>query len=180
AWYLPEERQLTTKEQMLDEICSLLGGRAAEELFLGTVCTGALNDLERVSKQAYAIVSYYGMSDKLSNVSYYDSTGSSDYSFKQPYSEQTAELIDKEVKTLIDEQYERAKKILSEQAEGHNKLADLLVEREVIFADDLEQIFGKRAWTSRTEELFQENKKLNEPQLPSEEAEKAEEKVVEE
>ncbi|MBO5768669.1 MAG: ATP-dependent zinc metalloprotease FtsH, partial [Bacteroidales bacterium] len=180
AWYLPEERQLTTKEQMLDEICSLLGGRAAEELFLGTVCTGALNDLERVSKQAYAIVSYYGMSDKLSNVSYYDSTGSSDYSFKQPYSEQTAELIDKEVKTLIDEQYERAKKILSEQAEGHNKLADLLVEREVIFADDLEQIFGKRAWTSRTEELFQENKKLNEPQLPSEETEKAEEKVVEE
>ncbi|MBO5819295.1 MAG: ATP-dependent zinc metalloprotease FtsH, partial [Bacteroidales bacterium] len=171
AWYLPEERQLTTKEQMLDEICSLLGGRAAEELFLGTVCTGALNDLERVSKQAYAIVSYYGMSDKLSNVSYYDSTGSSDYSFKQPYSEQTAELIDKEVKTLIDEQYERAKKILSEQAEGHNKLADLLVEREVIFADDLEQIFGKRAWTSRTEELFQENKKLNEPQLPSEETE---------
>lgn len=162
AWYLPEERQLTTKEQMLDEICSLLGGRAAEELFLGTVCTGALNDLERVSKYAYAIVTYYGMSDKLANLSYYDSTGSSDFSFKQPYSEQTAQLIDQEVKQLIDEQYERAKRILSEQAEGHNKLAELLVEREVIFADDLEQIFGKRIWTSRTEELFQENKKLNE------------------
>lgn len=160
AWYLPEERQLTTKEQMLDEICSLLGGRAAEELFLGTVCTGALNDLERVSKHAYAIVTYYGMSDKLSNVSYYDSTGSSDFSFKQPYSEQTAQLIDQEVKALIDSQYERAKAILKENAAGHNQLADLLVEREVIFADDLEHIFGKRTWTSRTEELFQENKKL--------------------
>ncbi len=161
AWYLPEERQLTTKEQMLDEICSLLGGRAAEELFLGTVCTGALNDLERVSKQAYAIVTYYGMSDKLSNLSYYDSTGNSEFAFRQPYSEETAQLIDKEVKALIDEQYERAKRILREQADGHRQLADLLVEREVIFADDLEKIFGKRTWTSRTEELYQENKKLN-------------------
>ena len=175
AWYLPEERQLTTKEQMLDEICSLLGGRAAEELFLGTVCTGALNDLERVSKQAYAIVTYYGMSDKLSNLSYYDSTGNSEFAFRQPYSEETAQLIDKEVKALIDEQYERAKRILREHADGHHQLADLLVEREVIFADDLEKIFGKRTWTSRTEELYQENKKLNGEQQQNEQPQNNEE-----
>ena len=162
AWYLPEERQLTTLEQMLDEICSTLGGRAAEELFLGRISTGALNDLERVSKQAYAIIAYSGMGESFRNVSYYDSTGASEYSFQKPFSEKTAEQIDKEVNDLIDAQYERAKKILLEHAEGHRQLAERLVEREVIFADDLEDIFGKRQWMSRTEELFQENRKLQE------------------
>jgi len=162
AWYLPEERQLTTKEQMLDEICSLLGGRAAEELFLGNVSTGALNDLERVTKQAYAIIVYYGMSESLSNISYFDSTGNTEYSFSKPYSEKTAELIDKEVKILVSEQYDRAKRILSEYSKGHNALADMLVEREVIFAEDLEKIFGKRQWTSRTEEILEAQKKVDE------------------
>ena len=157
AWYLPEERQLTTKEQMLDEICATLGGRAAEEVFFGEISTGALNDLERVTKQAYAIISYYGMSDKLSNVSYYDSSGSFDFGFSKPYSDNTAELIDREVKMLIEEQYNRAKDILRENAKGHNDLATLLVEREVIFAEDLEKIFGKRPWTSRAEELIKES-----------------------
>jgi len=159
AWYLPEERQLTTKEQMLDEMCSALGGRAAEELFLGRISTGALNDLERVTKQAYAIIVYYGMSDSLSNVSYFDSSGASEYSFSKPYSDKTAETIDKEVKAIIAEQYERAKAILSEHSQGHNALADLLVEREVIFAEDLEKVFGKRKWTSRTEEIIEAQKK---------------------
>ena len=159
AWYLPEERQLTTKEQMLDEMCSTLGGRAAEELFLGNISTGALNDLERVTKQAYAITVYYGMSESLSNISYFDSSGASEYSFSKPYSDTTAEAIDKEVKTIIAQQYERAKRILSEYSKGHNTLADLLVEREVIFAEDLERVFGKRQWTSRTEEIIEAQKK---------------------
>ena len=161
AWYLPEERQLTTKEQMLDEMCSTLGGRAAEELFIGKVSTGALNDLERVTKQAYAITVYYGMSDRLTNLSYFDSSGSNEFSFTKPYSEKTAEKIDDEVKELVNEQYQRAKKILMEYAEGHNKLADLLVDREVIFAEDLEKIFGKRPWTSRTEEIIEEQRKID-------------------
>ena len=155
AWYLPEERQLITKENLLDKMCSLLGGRAAEELVLGTIGTGAINDLERSTKQAYAMVAYYGMSDKLTNLCYYDSQA--DYSFTKPYSEETAKLIDDEVKTLINSQYERAKQVLRENAEGHRKLAELLVEREVIFADDLERIFGKRKWESRNEELMREN-----------------------
>ncbi len=162
AWYLPEERQLTTKEQMLDEMCSTLGGRAAEELFLGHVSTGALNDLERVTKQAWAIIVYYGMSDSLNNISYFDSSGTNEFSFTKPYSERTAEKIDEEVKTLVNEQYERAKRILSEHAASHNELADLLVEREVIFAEDLERIFGKRPWTSRTQEILDEQKRLEE------------------
>ena len=157
AWYLPEERQLITKEQMLDEMCSLLGGRAAEELFLGHISTGALNDLERVAKQAYAIVSYYGMSDELANVSFFDSTGAYEYGFTKPYSDKTAELIDREAKALIDGQYRRAKELLTAHMEGHHRLADLLVEREVIFADDLETVFGKRPWTSRTQELMEIN-----------------------
>jgi cell division protease FtsH len=161
AWYLPEERQLTTKEQMLDEMCSTLGGRAAEELFLGHISTGALNDLERVTKQAYAIIVYYGMSDSLSNISYFDSSGTSEYSFSKPYSEKTAEAIDKEVKILVTEQYERAKQILSEYSKGHSTLADMLVEREVIFAEDLEKVFGKRQWTSRTEEILEAQKKID-------------------
>jgi ATP-dependent Zn proteases len=161
AWYLPEERQLTTKEQMLDEMCSTLGGRAAEELFLGNISTGALNDLERVTKQAYAIVVYYGMSESLNNISYFDSSGSSEFSFSKPYSEKTAEAIDREVKALVSEQYDRAKRILSEYSKGHNQLADMLVEREVIFAEDLENVFGKRQWTSRTEEIIEAQKKID-------------------
>ncbi|MDP4276899.1 MAG: ATP-dependent zinc metalloprotease FtsH [Bacteroidota bacterium] len=161
AWYLPEERQLTTKEQMLDEMCSALGGRAAEELFLGHVSTGALNDLERVSKQAWAIVVYYGMSESLDNISYFDSSGSNEFSFTKPYSEKTAEKIDGEVKKMVNEQYARAKRILAEYAAKHNELADLLVEREVIFAEDLERIFGKRPWTSRTQEILDEQKRID-------------------
>ena len=162
AWYLPEERQLTTREQMLDEMCSTLGGRAAEELFIGKVSSGALNDLERVTKQAYAMVAYFGMSDKLNNLSYFDSSGGSEFSFSKPYSEKTAELIDKEVKALVDEQYLRAKKILSENKDGHQQLANILVEREVIFSEDMEQIFGKRKWTSRMEELMESQKQQDE------------------
>lgn len=175
AWYLPEERQITTKEQMLDEMCALLGGRAAEEVFIGHISSGALNDLERVTKQAYAMISYMGMSQKLPNLSYYDSTGQS-YGFTKPYSEDTALLIDQEVQIMIEEQYVRAKKLLREHTEGHNKLADLLLEREVIFADDLKEIFGKRQWISRSEEIIKEAEKLQETIAGEEkEADKSEE-----
>ena len=152
AWYLPEERVLQTKEAMLDEMCSLLGGRAAEELFIGSISTGAMNDLERTTKQAYGMVAYAGMSDKLPNLCYYNNN---EYSFQRPYSETTAKIMDDEVLKMVNEQYERAKQILTEHKEGHAKLAQLLVEREVIFADDVEQIFGKRPWTSRAEELIE-------------------------
>ncbi|HJB72686.1 MAG TPA: ATP-dependent zinc metalloprotease FtsH [Candidatus Barnesiella merdigallinarum] len=155
AWYLPEERQITTREQMLDEMCATLGGRAAEEVFLGRISTGASNDLERVTKQAYAMVVYFGMSEQLPNLSYYDSTGQ-EYGFTKPYSEETAKLIDKEVSRIVNEQYERAKSILLENAEKHAKLAEVLITREVIFAEDVEQIFGKRPWISRTEEILQD------------------------
>ncbi len=154
AWYLPEERTITTREQMLDEVCSLLGGRAAEELFIGHISSGALNDLERVTKRIYGMVAYLGMSDKLSNVCYYDAQN--DYSFTKPYSDRTAELIDAEVQRLINEQYNRAKAILSENAAKHNQLADLLVEREVIFTEDVERIFGARPWKSRADVLMEE------------------------
>ncbi len=160
AWYLPEERQLTIKEHMLDEMCSTLGGRAAEEIFLHQTSTGALNDLERVTKRAYAMVAYYGMSEKLPNISYYDSSGS-EYGFTKPYSESTAEMIDTEAKEIVAVEYERAKKILLENAEGHNILAELLLEKEVIFAEDLEKIFGKRPWESRSDELMRLNEKTN-------------------
>ena len=155
AWYLPEERQITTKEQMLDEMCALLGGRAAEEVFVGKISSGAMNDLERVTKQAYAMISFMGMSDKLSNLSYYDSTGQS-YGFTKPYSDETALLIDKEVQALINSQYERAKQLLKENTEGHGKLADILIEKEVIYGDDLKIIFGERPWVSRSEEILNE------------------------
>lgn len=158
AWYLPEERQLTTKEQMLDEMCALLGGRAAEEVCYGKVSTGALNDLERATKMAYAMVVYYGMSDKLKNVSFYDST-QADYSFTKPYSDKTAEIIDQEMQSIVTEQYERAKAIIAANREKHQALADLLVENEVIFTEDVERIFGKRPWISRMDELMNENKK---------------------
>ncbi len=161
AWYLPEERQLTTKEQLLDEMCSLLGGRAAEEVCFSTISTGALNDLERATKMAYSMVVYYGMSEKLSNISYFDSSRG-DYSFTKPYSEKTAELIDKEVKAIVDEQYNRAIELITRHREQHKELADLLVEKEVIFADDVERIFGKRPWISRQDELSKENKKEEE------------------
>ncbi|MCH4896977.1 ATP-dependent zinc metalloprotease FtsH [Marinilabiliaceae bacterium JC040] len=146
AWYMPQERQITTKEQMLDEMCATLGGRVAEEIIFGKISTGAQNDLEKVTKSAYAMISIYGMSNLVGNVSYYDSTGQSDYSFSKPYSEKTAELIDSESKKLIDNQYDRAREILLEHADGHKKLAELLLEREVIFSEDLEEIFGKRQW----------------------------------
>ncbi|MBO7118845.1 MAG: ATP-dependent zinc metalloprotease FtsH [Bacteroidaceae bacterium] len=151
AWYLPEERQITTREQMLDEMCATLGGRAAEELFCGHISSGAMNDLERVTKQAYSMITYMGMSDKLPNLCYYDNQ---EYGFQRPYSEATAQLIDEETKAMIAEQYARAKDILNKNAEGHAALAELLIEREVIFAEDVERIFGPRPWTSRTEELM--------------------------
>lgn len=156
AWYLPEERQITPEQALLDEICSLLGGRAAEDLFLGCVSTGALNDLERASKQAYAIVAYYGMSKSLPNVSYYDSTGQ-DYMFARPYSEDRARMIDAEVTRVLSEQYERAKQILKEYEGGHHQLRDLLLTREVIFTEDVEHIFGKRKWASRADEIIKAN-----------------------
>ncbi len=146
AWYLPEERSITTKEQLLDEMCSTLGGRAAEEMVFGKVSSGAQNDLERVTKQAYAMVSIFGMSEKVGTVSYYDSSGQSDYAFTKPYSEKTAELIDSESKLIIDQQYQRALATLRKSSGGHKKLAELLLEREVIFSEDLEHIFGKRPW----------------------------------
>ena len=176
AWYLPEERQITTKEQMLDEMCATLGGRAAEELFTGHISTGAMNDLERVTKQSYGMIAYAGMSEKLPNLCYYNNE---EYSFNKPYSDRTAELIDEEVKRMIHEQYERAKAILSEHKEGHNRLAQLLMDKEVIFAEDVEEIFGKRPWASRSEEIMNtdnskkelENKEENTaPMLENEEA----------
>ena len=159
AWYLPEERQITTREQMLDEICALLGGRVAEELFTGHISSGAMNDLERVTKQAYAMIAYMGMGENLPNLCYYNNE---EYNFQRPYSEATAKLIDEEVKHMIAVQYERAKKILSENSEKHAQLAQLLFEREVIFADDVEKIFGPRPWTSRTEEILSSAKKNEE------------------
>ena len=159
AWYLPEERQLTNKDHIMDNLCSLLGGRAAEEVFLQQTSTGALNDLERATKQAYAMVAYYGMSDKLKNLSYYDSTGRYDMGFAKPYSEKTAEVIDSETSAIIAEQMARAKKILEENAEGHNKLAELLIEKEVITSDDVEAILGPRPWVSRTDEIIAANEK---------------------
>lgn len=161
AWYLPEERQLTERDHLLDEMCSTLGGRAAEEIFLNQISTGAINDLERVTKRAYAMVAYFGMSDKLPNLSYYDSTGAHEYSFTKPYSEKTAELIDAEAKRIVAEQYERAKEILRKHADGHRKLADLLLVREVIFAEDLEEVFGPRPWASRHDELMLQNESDN-------------------
>ena len=154
AWYLPEERQITTKEQMLDEMCSLLGGRAAEELFTGHISTGAMNDLERATKSAFGMVAYAGMSDRLPNICYYNND---EYQFQRPYSETTAKTIDDEVLKIINDEYARAKAILKEHSEGHNELAELLIKREVIFAEDVERIFGKRPWVSRSEEIIEDN-----------------------
>jgi cell division protease FtsH len=161
AWYMPEERQITTYQQMQDEMCATLGGRAAEELFLGRISTGASNDLERVTKQAYAMVVYYGMSERLPNLNYYDASGQ-DWGFHKPYSDETARQIDEEIKRIINEQYDRAKAILLEHKDQHKSLTDVLLDREVIYADDLEKIFGKRQWLSRSQEIL-EQQALNNP-----------------
>ncbi len=171
AWYLPEERVLQTKQAMLDEMCSLLGGRAAEELFVGQISTGAMNDLERTTKQAYGMVAYAGMSDKLPNLCYYSN---SEYQFQRPYSETTAKIMDDEVLKMINEQYERAKQILTEHADGHAKLAQLLVEREVIFAEDVENIFGPRPWQSRAEELLEAQMRADAERMAEERAKELE------
>ncbi len=154
AWYMPEERQISTKEEILDEICATLGGRAAEELFTGRISTGAMNDLEKVTKRAYGMIAYAGMGEKLPNLCYYDNQ---EYQFNKPYSDKTAETIDEEVRALIAGEYERAKKVLLKHKDGHAQLAQRLIEKEVIFAEDLEEIFGKRPWTSRTDEILATN-----------------------
>ena len=172
AWYLPEERQITTQEHLLDEMAATLGGRASEELNFGHLSTGALNDLERVTKQAYAMVAYYGMSEKVGTISYYDSTGQSDMAFTKPYSEQTAQSIDNEVKALIERAYEMAKQVLIEHKAGMTELAELLLEREVVFTEDVERIFGKRK-----KDILREQKEA-EAKLAKEAEPKAEEPLV--
>jgi cell division protease FtsH len=160
AWYVPEERQITTYEQMQDEMCATLGGRAAEDTVIGKISTGAANDLERVTKQTYAMVVYYGMSNRLPNLNYYDSSGQ-DWGFTKPYSDDTANLIDEEVKRIINEQYSRAKAVLTEYSAQHRTLMELLLEKEVIFADDMEKIFGKRKWRSRSQEILAQQELAN-------------------
>jgi cell division protease FtsH len=157
AWYMPEERQITTTEQITDEICAALGGRAAEEIVFGQISTGALSDLEKITKQAYAMVSIFGLNDKIGNISYYDSSGGQDFNFNKPYSEKTAEIIDEEVKKLIDLAYKRTKDLLMAHREELNKLATQLLEKEVIFREDLETIFGKRPWDEKTYEPISAN-----------------------
>ena len=176
AWYLPEERQITTKEQMLDEMCSLLGGRAAEELFTGHISTGAMNDLERATKSAYGMIAYAGMSEKLPNICYYNNN---EYGFQKPYSETTARIMDEEVLKMINDQYARAKQILTEHAEGHNQLAELLISREVIFTEDVERIFGKRPWVSRSQEIIEENQRIMAEDMAAKAAKEKEEKEKE-
>ena len=160
AWYLPEERQLVTKAQMLDEMCSLIGGRVAEEIINGQPSTGALNDLERLTKMAYGMVTYYGMSEKVGNISYYDSNGARAYDLTRPYSEKTAELIDKEVKELVEMIHDRTERLLKDNFDGFRQLAELLLEKEVIFADDLERIFGPRAGAKPGEEIKKDPEEL--------------------
>lgn len=170
AWYMPEERQITTKEEMLDEMCATLGGRAAEELFTGHISTGAMNDLERVTKSAYGMIAYAGMGDKLPNICYYNNN---EYNFQRPYSETTAKIMDDEVLKMINEEYKRAKQILTEHKDGHNQLAQLLIEREVIFAEDVEKIFGKRPWISRSEEIMDEENKATIKKLEEQNTQKS-------
>ena len=166
-------RKITTSQAMLDEICATLGGRAAEEVFLGRISTGAANDLERVTKSAYAMVVYYGMSDKMPNISYYDSTGQ-DYGFTKPYGEERAAIIDKEVSRIVSEQYERAKELLRKHAEGHNQLTEVLLSREVIYTEDVERIFGKRQWESRTDEILRLNEEARRKESESSDEPKSE------
>ena len=167
AWYIPEERVITTKEEELDQICALLGGRAAEQLFVGSISTGAMNDLERSTKAAFGMVAYTGMSDRLPNICYYNND---EYSFQRPYSETTAKIIDDEVLKIVNEQYERAKRILTKHKEGHAALAQLLFDKEVIYSEDVEKILGKRPWTSRSEELMKENDRLEAEKKAKEDA----------
>jgi cell division protease FtsH len=162
---------------MLDEMCSLLGGRAAEELFIGHISTGAMNDLERTTKQAYGMVAYAGMSEKLPNICYYNNA---EYQFQRPYSETTAKIMDDEVIKMINEQYDRAKQILTEHKDGHAQLAQLLVEREVIFAEDVERIFGKRPWVSRSEELLEAQMRADAERMAAERTKQLEAKAKEE
>ena len=180
AWYLPEERQLTNEDHILDELCSLLGGRAAEQLFLNQTSTGALNDLERATKQAYAMVAYYGMSDKLKDVSFYDSTGRYDYGLVKPYSDDTANLIDEETKRIIAEQMKRAKEILTQYADGHHQIAQLLIEHEVITSEDVERILGPRPWKSRGDELLEVNAAIAEAEKAATKKKRAPRKKKEE
>lgn len=165
AWYLPEERQITTKQEMLDEMCALMGGRAAEELFAGRISTGAMNDLERATKSAFGMIAYAGMSDKLPNICYYNNQEQ----FQRPYSETTAKVIDDEVLQMVNEQYDRAKRILMEHKEGHNALTEMLIRSEVIFAEDVEKIFGKRPWVSRSQEIMNDDTKESRTVKPVEE-----------
>ncbi len=165
AWYQPQERQITTKEQLADEMCATLGGRASEEINFGKISTGALNDLERITKQAYSMITYFGMSKKIGNISYFDSSGRTEYQFQKPYSEATAVLIDKEVKTLVEEQYERAKQILKDNLEGMTQLAELLLEKEVIYYEDAERILGKRPFNDEYEEEVQKIRQRNKERL---------------
>jgi AFG3 family protein len=171
AWYLPNERQITTTDQLLDEMCATLGGRASEEVIFGKISTGALSDLEKVTKQAYAMISLYGLNDKIGNISYYDSQGNNEYGFTKPYSEKTAQTIDEEVSKLIESQYQRAKAILTQNKHLLVELADSLIEKEVIFKEDLEKILGIRPYTSREEEMAKLNGKQTEtatPPIPAE------------
>jgi cell division protease FtsH len=160
AWYLPEERQITTRDQLLQEMTATLGGRAAEQIIFGKVSTGALNDLERVTKQAYAMVTYFGLSDKIGNLSFYDSSGQNDYFFQRPYSDKTAELIDEEAKGIVDLQYAEALNILNQQKEGLVQLAEQLLEKEVIFTEDLEKIFGKRKFKTEVSEVIEKTEEV--------------------
>ncbi len=178
AWYLPEERSITTKEQLLDEMCSALGGRASEELTFEKISTGALNDLEKVTKQAIAMVSYFGMSKEVGTLSYYDSTGQNEYGFNKPYSEKTSELIDSEIKAIVEEQYIRAKKVLNENKEGLKELAETLLIKEVIFSDDLERIFGKRPWGNN--EIEDENNNSTETEVKEEKTEIKPQDIIQE
>lgn len=173
AWYLPEERQITTTEQMLDEMCAALGGRASEEIMFNRISTGALNDLEKVTKQSIAMVTYFGMSEKLGNLSYYDSSEQAGYNFTKPYSEETAKLIDKEVRNIVEQQYARAKEVLGKNLDGLKKLAEKLLDKEVIFSDDLERIFGKREVPEEEQKLVKEANKNKRKRKTSASGEKA-------
>ncbi|WP_141743523.1 ATP-dependent zinc metalloprotease FtsH [Weeksella virosa] len=180
AWYLPEERQITTTEQLLDEICMTMGGRAAEEVIFGNISTGALSDLEKVTKQASAMVSIYGLNEKIGNISYYDSSGQNEYGFSKPYSEETAKLIDKEVSNIIETQYERAKQILRVNKEKLDELAEKLIEKEVIFREDLEAIFGERPF-GETDTIIEKTKeeRKKEEEESKEDSQSREEKIAE-
>jgi cell division protease FtsH len=168
AWYLPEERAITNEDQMLDEMCATLGGRASEDVNFGKISTGALNDLERVTKQAYAMVVYYGLNKKIGNLSYYDSTGQQEYALTKPYSESTAEVIDKEVSIIVDKSYGRAKQIISENKEKVSELAKLLLEKEVIFREDVEKVFGKRLFEAQ-HQIDEDARKIKDSSLGTDE-----------